>query len=428
MFIALLKLLVLLLLLLLPALLAARQLGMARALGVFAASLIITGIAGLLTPFWESMIVQSGLVLVLLVLSAWIFLAPDSWSSLVDFLMASALFSGVFVVLLSTAVPFGNLEWGVRFVSHMGLVDIHKPMETQQVRGNEDWREYHVTSDKLREQDPELFWRSRAGEFPFSAQGFKTSIEMEVPKPENVFRIMSYGDSNTEGPTDGDWSAILNTLLQTRNSPARVYEVINAGVAGYSSYQGARRFLQEWEKYEPDLVFVSFGWNDLPGAVDQPDKAYKPSSPILVKPLRFLVKYESYLALQHYVLSRRSPRKLQVKESRVPLPDYLENMASFAEIGRAKDIEIVFLTRPYRATTQEILKKPGWRSRVPSYNDALRQFAQDRGEQLFDVQMYFENETSGLFSDETHFDPQGLDEMAQFLVRELDARRLLQEP
>lgn len=426
MFIPVFKLITLLAFILAPALLTARHQGW-RALSTLAFSLIITGIAGLFSPFSDSIHIQAVVILVLLALSAWIALAPDSWSSFMDFLMRNPLCSGGFVLLLSTAVPFGNLEWAARFAAQMGLIEIHKPMETQQIRGNEDWREYHVTSDKLREQDPVLFWRSIAGQFPFSEQGFKTSIEMQVPKPLNVFRIISYGDSNTEGPTDGDWSAILYTLLQSRNSPERVYEVINAGVAGYSSYQGMQRFLQEWEKYEPDLVFVSFGWNDLPEAVDRPDKAYKPSSPILIKPLQFLIKYESYLMLQNYALSNRSTEKAQIVESRVSLPDYLDNMATFAMTGRENDIEIVFLTRPYRASTQEILNKEGWRGRVPHYNEALRQFARDHDQQLFDVQSHFENETSGLFSDETHFDPQGLDEMAQFLIRELQTRGLLNE-
>jgi hypothetical protein len=113
-------------------------------------------------------------------------------------------------------------------------------------------------------------------------------------------------------------------------------------------------------------------------------------------------------------------------QSRVPLDHYLENMESFGAVGRAQGIAVVFLTRPYRATTTQIQEVAGWRGRVPSYNEALVKFAENKGEQLIDVQKHFETETEGLFVDETHFSDEGMVEMARFLVREFDARGLLQ--
>jgi len=145
-------------------------------------------------------------------------------------------------VLLSTVAPFGNLEWLARFTTNFGLIENYSPMTTRTMSG--DWRDHHVM-DGMREQDPVLFWRSKAGTFPFSSQGFKTTIEMAIPKPKNVFRIVAYGDSNTEGTQTMDWPAVLHKLLQSRNTPQRIYEVVNAGVSGYSSYQGGQRFLQE---------------------------------------------------------------------------------------------------------------------------------------------------------------------------------------
>ena len=63
---------------------------------------------------------------------------------------------------------------------------------------------------------------------------------------------------------------------------------------------------------------------------------------------------------------------------------------------------------------------------MPSYNEALIKLAETKGEQLIDVQKYFEMSTEGLFFDETHFTDPGMAEMARFLVREFDARGLLQ--
>lgn len=58
--------------------------------------------------------------------------------------------------------------------------------------------------------------------------------------------------------------------------------MLNAGVAGYSSYQGLLRFKQEVARYEPDLIFVSFGFNDLPPAIGEPDNYFKPPPYLIV--------------------------------------------------------------------------------------------------------------------------------------------------
>ena len=297
-------------------------------------------------------------------------------------------------------------------------------MTTRIMHGVEDWRD-QASMNNSRVQDPVLFWRPESGIPPYSSQGFKTTIEMEVPKPANVFRIMAYGDSNTEGGREGDWVLELYKLLQLRNSPELTYEVINAGVAGYSSYQGVQRFFEEWEEYQPDLILVSFGWNDLPEALDQSDKAYKPNSALMVQVLRILTRYRTFQVIQHYLLSDGMAARKEKSQARVPLEDYLENMQSFGKVGKENDIEIVFLTRPYRATTAQILKEQSWRSGVPGYNQALSRFAQEDGEYLVDVQGYFENETTDLFIDETHFTEDGITEMSHFLVREFDKVGLL---
>jgi len=416
------ELLLILLVLVGPALLAGRRFGMARAFGAFGISLILSGLAGLMSPYWNILHVKTSLGLSLVVWSAWIQFAPNTWSSFMDVLMKNSVWSGLVIVLLSTVAPFGNLEWLARFTTNLGLIENYSPLTTRTMSG--DWRDHHVM-DGMREQDPVLFWRSKAGTFPFSSQGFKTTIEMAIPKPQNVFRIMAYGDSNTEGTQTMDWPAVLHKLLQSRNTPQRIYEVVNAGVSGYSSYQGVQRFLQEWEKYQPDLIFVSFGWNDISKGIGPSDKSYRPKSPLLIQSLRALIQYRSYQVIQHYVISRGLQKKKQQSPLRVPLGDYLENMTSFAEVGGVQDIEVVFLTRPYRATTAEMLKNLDWRSRVPNYNRALSEFARTRGEHVIDVQRYFEDETEGLFMDETHFSEKGMTEMAQFLIRELDVHGFL---
>ena len=136
-----------------------------------------------------------------------------------------------------------------------------------------------------------LLWRP-VTHGPFNSQRFKGPLA-ELPKPPDVYRVMCYGDSLTDGPPRGGWPSWLHRLFSEQSpAPGRRTEVLNAGVAGYSSHQGLLRFLQEVDHYQPDLVLVSFGWNDAAEAIGQPDKTFKiPPWPLIVSQ-RALVRIE----------------------------------------------------------------------------------------------------------------------------------------
>ena len=73
-------------------------------------------------------------------------------------------------------------------------------------------------------------------------------------------RIVALGDSNTSGwdvDEGANWPAQLQALF---SRDGRRAEVVNAGVWGYTSFQGRRRF-DEILPFHPDIVLVSFGAN-----------------------------------------------------------------------------------------------------------------------------------------------------------------------
>ena len=85
-----------------------------------------------------------------------------------------------------------------------------------------------------------LLWRPVAS-YPYNSHRFK-GPEPALPKPAGTFRIMTYGDSNTDGPDEGGWPARLQAVLNQVGGPLGLrFEVLNAGVTGYSSYQGLRQ-------------------------------------------------------------------------------------------------------------------------------------------------------------------------------------------
>ena len=318
------------------------------------------------------------------------------------------------IASLSVVIPFGALELGARVLTDAGLVSYYVPFRTvvADIGGvGEDWRGFHITVDRYREPDPVLFWRPLPIA-PYTTQRFMGPV-VEVPKPPRVLRIMAYGDSNTDGPDQGGWPAELQRLFDNGQGHRRV-EVLNAGVSGYSSLQGLRRFRQEVGSYQPDVVLVSFGWNDLPGALGKPDKEFRISPLAAVQ--RVLLRYRFYLVMRQQLTAL--PQPMAGTEPRVSVTDYAENLAAFGEEGKRHGATVILLTRPHRATPREIQDNPTWRRDVPKYNEALRRVAHDAGIRAIDVQRAFEGRRD-LFFDDCHFTEEGRRIMAELLYREL---------
>jgi lysophospholipase L1-like esterase len=287
-----------------------------------------------------------------------------------------------------------------------------------QQQGSEDWRKATIIGDHVREPDPVLFWRSRPV-WPYNAQRFQGPIA-EVPKPADVFRIICYGDSNTDGlDGDGGWPLQLGNLLAAPDwMLGKTVEVLNAGVRGYSSHQGLKRFAEEVALYEPDLIFVSFGWNDAPEALGKKDKDFEiPTTDFNLYLQRTLLRFRTYRILRSLKRDLNT-ENLQEVGPRVPVGDYTANLAAFHDLATQHQVQVILLTRPHQKPASELAQTLGWRSTVPDYNRALLSFAEQQGVPTVDVQAHFQARTD-LFVDECHFSDDGHVVMAQRLRDEL---------
>lgn len=81
----------------------------------------------------------------------------------------------------------------------------------------------------------------------------------------DLWRIVSIGDSNTFGGGSPIYSypAQLEAVLKERGDPDRRYEVVNAGIQGFTSMDGLRRLRSKVLPLNPDVVTIYLGWNDL---------------------------------------------------------------------------------------------------------------------------------------------------------------------
>ena len=134
----------------------------------------------------------------------------------------------------------------------------------------------HLNWTIWHEYDPDLMWRMKAGlkdvqqGYPFGGESVDWILntnELGLRQPPIApkgarFRILIIGDSRTYGLGVNDaetWPAQLQAAL-VKVSPG-AYDVINAGVTGYTAYQGLRYLERDGLKLEPDVVLVCFGYN-----------------------------------------------------------------------------------------------------------------------------------------------------------------------
>ena len=334
----------------------------------------------------------------------------------------------VALVALAVLLPLGMAEAIAQLATRFGLVPYFVPVETRIAGQTEDWRIVHMIDDNFREPDPLLLWRP-IPRYPYSSQRFK-GPELAEPKPAGTVRLFCYGDSNTDGPSVGNaWPARLQQLIDARRAgSAQRYEVVNAGVGGYSSYQGVRRFAEEVDRFAPDLIFVSFGWNDAANAIGPPDKTFAEAGllPINNRPALFvrrvLLGYRSLLVALHvyFRLSPPAPLPAAVGSPRVSLADYEANLHAFTDSAQRRGIAVVLLTRPHRQSPDELERDPTWRHQVPRYNAATLRVARQAHVLVIDVQRAFDGQPN-LFLDECHLTNDGHRKMATVIFEALAA-------
>lgn len=127
--------------------------------------------------------------------------------------------------------------------------------------------------------------------------------ERSYDKPENTIRIVVLGNSWTEAlqvPVEKNYCSVLEKELTARHCfGERRVEVLNFGVAGYSTAQELLTLRQEVWKYHPDLVLVAlYPARDIANNVRELNNAVDPErSPYFVYRGDKLVEDESFRGL-----------------------------------------------------------------------------------------------------------------------------------
>lgn len=186
--------------------------------------------------------------------------------------------------------------------------------------------------------DPDLLWRYRAGvavdlemftvggprryRIEANAEGFRAGPF--GPKAEGELRVVALGDSRTMGAgvePGKAWPGALEALLRRRRG-GRPVRVLNLGVDGYSTFQGAALMRTVVPGLAPDWVIAAFDVNDasLDGPLSHAARAAAAN--------RTLLKIQAWL--------HRSALYLTLADRLRPLPDLAEDAA--AEAGAVANV------------------------------------------------------------------------------------------
>lgn len=159
-------------------------------------------------------------------------------------------------------------------------------------------------------------------------------------------RILVLGDSCTMGwrvRQDETYPAVLERTLNDRPDGPRV-QVLNAGVAGYTSHQGLTYLRESGLALAPDIVVIAFGWNDVMRLGDVAEQIANENR------LLPLIRLDDWLlANSHfYAWSRaavnRSRQSDDTLPCRVPLERTRQNLNAMAALATEQGARVVFVS------------------------------------------------------------------------------------
>jgi|APSaa5957512622_1039677.scaffolds.fasta_scaffold07098_2 lysophospholipase L1-like esterase len=210
------------------------------------------------------------------------------------------------------------------------------------------------------ENDPELFWRLAPDKrlpdnaWPFfgivsNGQSLREDHDIPLAKPDGEIRILFLGDSCTYGygvAHDRTFAAVAESLLREQGVAGYV-ECINAGVPGYTLFQGYRYLATQGLRYQPDLVVLNFGWNDY-GMWDDLSDAEHYALLQAMQPPPPLRRSHLFRLIWSRTRTRPAPRSPHEKRPRLLPGEFAETLENLHALPHERRIPILILVWPMR--------------------------------------------------------------------------------
>ena len=293
-------------------------------------------------------------------------------------------------------------------------------------------RMFMVITPEFFHDDPHVFWRlKRDLDVPPVYLGDRSDSlglrNLRTPGPKgDSERIVCVGDSCTYGlgvPIEAAWPTLIGEETD--------WDVVNAGVPGYTTFQAVRQWETLLADLEADRIVIEFGNNDLvpwparEGAewVFATDRersrhiAYTLTPPLGSRLLQVLAghlwlpppeRHQADAPMEVHAASR----------SRVPLDEFRRNLEFLA--SRAP--RAVFLIWPHRVQIEPSPTLPIRMQRLREYQRTIREVASAGGHDVVDVVALFQESglpAPELFVDDVHASAAGCRLVADAVIASL---------
>ncbi|MGH9966308.1 MAG: SGNH/GDSL hydrolase family protein [Pyrinomonadaceae bacterium] len=240
------------------------------------------------------------------------------------------------------------------------------------------------------EGDPLLLWRLKPNlakvEWDFTlvstnGQNLRAAYEVKA-KAHDTIRIVCLGDSVTFGyrvppvwperPSDYDpewipYPMLLEKQLRAAN-PGRKIEVVAMAVPGYTSHQGLAWLRRDIDNLQPDLLTVSFGWNDASFSDAADRETIKTDWRAVF--VRWTIDHSQAFAHASKWLRARNqaPMPVRTPVPRVSEQEYVNNMREIVRLAQDHGAKVIVIGAPYR----DRVTNPPEANLMIGYRSALR--------------------------------------------------------
>ena len=235
---------------------------------------------------------------------------------------------------------------------------------------------------------PRLFWSLKPNLSAVPVEGKNADFDLSFSVSTNelglqngpigpkgdAYRILLVGDSCTFGlgvEDDQSFPARLQQLLDESPPDGRRVEITNAGVPGYTSYQGLRYLLDHGFSLSPDCVMICFGVNDAAGWNGRSDMENAKSfaatriEAVLLKS-RLYAGLKSWLA-NSSVSTEPPPRdRDKPRRPRLTEEEFSTVLEEISKESRRRNIRLAYIIWPYRHQVSSLNEDPIWLQEVIS--------------------------------------------------------------
>lgn len=293
------------------------------------------------------------------------------------------------------------------------------------------------------EPRPHTVFARHRGTPTVNSAGF-SDIEWTLEKAPGVPRILCLGASTTEGGNaagrEGSYPFLLERELERRT--ARDFEVMNAGISGWTSAETLVAWFLTLQDYAPDLVVVHLAANDVtPRNMDgyRPDYTHwrHPWYPEEFGRLeRALIRASdlfAWLRMEgkgHWNINLQTTYQQPAphpytRERRLPAGSegsFRRNVESIGRGAERRGAAVLLLTMPVAPRTPEEVPDSVYRFGVREHNRILRELAARHGWLLADAEPWPEEDPAAAaeFLDLVHLLPAGNAEKARIAAEVLE--------